>query len=37
VDDMITGDWAGVTADLVNQIKTMLQQNGVESKNRKKS
>jgi len=29
VDEMITGDWAGVTADLGNQIKTMLQQNGV--------
>ena len=29
VDDMITRDWASVTADLGNQIKTMLQQNGV--------
>jgi len=29
VDDMIAGDWAGITADLGNQIKTMLQQNGV--------
>jgi hypothetical protein len=26
---MITGDWAGVTAYLGNQIKTMLQQHGV--------
>ena len=29
MDDIITEDWAGVTADLGNQIKTMLQQNGV--------
>ena len=26
---MITENWAGATADLGNQVKTMLQQNGV--------
>ena len=29
LDDMITGNWAGVSADLGNQVKTMMQQNGV--------